>query len=98
MNYLSRTKGTAAWWPGSTRISSHAEADVAACAAFHKESRMKLANATKLDRKSAAVPWYLRHQLSAMRTALGGNRDFAQALRAGLGGGRFNHLGFKFGH
>src|SRR5271163_2903439 len=33
-----------------------------------------------------------------MRTALGGNRDFAQALRAGLGGGRWNHLGFKSVH
>jgi hypothetical protein len=98
MNYLSRTKGTAAWRAGSTRISCHAASDLAACAAFHKESRMKLANATKLDRKSGAVPWYFRHQLGAMRTALGGNRDVAQALRAGLGGGRCNHLGFKFVH
>src|SRR5580693_1038194 len=43
-------------------------------------------------------PWCLRHQLSAMRTPLGGNRDFAQALRAGLGGGSWNHLGFEFVH
>src|SRR5208282_575506 len=28
-----------------------------ACAAFSKESRMKLANATKLDRKSGAAEW-----------------------------------------
>ena len=40
----------------------------------------------------------VRHQLGAMRTTLGGNRDFAQALRAGLGGGRLDYLGFKFGH
>jgi hypothetical protein len=34
------------------RISCHAALDIAACAAFRKESRMKLANATNLDRKS----------------------------------------------
>jgi hypothetical protein len=28
---------------------------MAACAAFHKESRMKFANAIKLDRKSGAL-------------------------------------------
>ncbi len=37
-----------------SRISCHAASDMAACAAFRKESRMKLANATKLDRKSGA--------------------------------------------
>ena len=35
-----------------TRISCHAALDMAACAAFRKESRMKFANATNLDRKS----------------------------------------------
>jgi hypothetical protein len=49
-------EGTAALRPGNTRISCHAASDLAACAAFPKESRMKLANATKLDRKSGAVP------------------------------------------
>jgi hypothetical protein len=34
------------------RISCHAAMDMAACAAFRKESRMKFANATNLDRKS----------------------------------------------
>ena len=35
-----------------TRISWHAALDMAACAAFCKDSRMKFANATNLDRKS----------------------------------------------
>jgi hypothetical protein len=56
MNYLSRTKGTVAWWPGSTRISGHAASDMAACAVPAGQDRMKLARATKLDRKSGAVP------------------------------------------
>jgi hypothetical protein len=30
---------------------------MAACAAFFKESRMKFANATKLDRKSGVAQW-----------------------------------------
>jgi hypothetical protein len=30
---------------------------MAACAAFHKESRMKFANATKSDRKSGVAKW-----------------------------------------
>jgi hypothetical protein len=34
------------------RISCHAAPEMAACAAFRKESRMKFANATNLDRKS----------------------------------------------
>jgi hypothetical protein len=34
-----------------TRISCHAALDMATCAAFGKESRMKIANATKLNRK-----------------------------------------------
>src|ERR1700733_7458026 len=34
------------------RISCHAVLDITACAAFRKESRMKLANPTNLDRKS----------------------------------------------
>src|SRR6202040_3745185 len=34
-----------------TRISCHAALDMATCAAFVKESRMKIANATKLTRK-----------------------------------------------
>jgi hypothetical protein len=35
-----------------TRISCHAALDMAACAAFVKESRMKCANAIKFHRKS----------------------------------------------
>jgi hypothetical protein len=35
-----------------TRISCHAALDMAACASFLKESRIKFANATNLDRKS----------------------------------------------
>jgi hypothetical protein len=38
--------------PECTRISCHAALDMATSAAFRKESRMKLANATNLDRKS----------------------------------------------
>jgi hypothetical protein len=41
--------------PKRTRISCHAVLDMAACAAFRKESRMKFANATKLDRKSGVA-------------------------------------------
>jgi len=41
--------------PERTRISFHALLDIAACAAFRKESRMKFANATKLDRKSGGA-------------------------------------------
>ncbi len=37
--------------PERTRISCHAAPDIAACAAFRKESRMKLANATGLDQE-----------------------------------------------
>src|ERR1700733_7601253 len=76
-----------------------------ACTMTSREQRTKrFANELSLSCERdrclcpAAVPWYLRHQLRAMRTALGGNRDFAQALRAGLGGGCWNHLGFKFVH
>ena len=38
--------------PERTRISCYAALTTAACAAFRKESRMKFANATNLDRKS----------------------------------------------
>jgi hypothetical protein len=38
-----------------TRISCHAALDMATCAAFVKESRMKIANATKLNRKSGVA-------------------------------------------
>jgi hypothetical protein len=41
--------------PERTRISCHAALDMAACAAFRKESRMKFANATKFDRKSGVA-------------------------------------------
>jgi hypothetical protein len=41
--------------PKRTRISCHAALDMAACAAFRKESRMKFANATKFDRKSGVA-------------------------------------------
>jgi hypothetical protein len=43
--------------PERTRISCHAALDRAACAAFRKESRMKIADATNLDRKSGEVEW-----------------------------------------
>jgi hypothetical protein len=43
--------------PERTRISCHAALDMAACAAFRKESRMKFANATNLDRKSGVAQW-----------------------------------------
>jgi hypothetical protein len=41
--------------PERTRISCHAALDRAACAAFRKESRMKFADATNLDRKSGVA-------------------------------------------
>jgi hypothetical protein len=41
---------------GATRISYHGAPSTIACAAFIKESRMKLANAIKLDRKSGHSP------------------------------------------
>jgi hypothetical protein len=41
--------------PERTRISCHAALDMAACAAFDKESRMKIANAAKLNRKSGVA-------------------------------------------
>jgi hypothetical protein len=43
--------------PERTRISCHATLDLAACAAFVKESRIKVANATKLNRKSGVAEW-----------------------------------------
>jgi len=43
--------------PERTRISCHAALDIAACAAFVKESRMRIANATKLNRKSGVAQW-----------------------------------------
>jgi uncharacterized protein len=43
--------------PQRTRISCHAAPDNAVCAAFRKESRMRFANATKLDRKSGVAEW-----------------------------------------
>jgi hypothetical protein len=41
--------------PERTRISCHAALDIAAYAAFVKESRMRIANATKLNRKSGVA-------------------------------------------
>jgi hypothetical protein len=41
--------------PERTRISCHAAMDMAACAAFVKESRMEIANATKLNKKSGVA-------------------------------------------
>src|ERR1700730_14203002 len=43
--------------PERTRISCHAVLDTATCAAFSKESRMKLANATNNNRKSGVAEW-----------------------------------------
>ena len=39
----------------NTRISCYAASDRTACAAFFTESRMKVGNATSLDRKSGAA-------------------------------------------
>jgi len=41
--------------PERTRISCHATLGTATCAAFFKESRMKIANATKFNRKSGVA-------------------------------------------
>jgi hypothetical protein len=41
--------------PERTRISCHAALDMSACAAFVKESRMKIINATKFNRKSGVA-------------------------------------------
>jgi hypothetical protein len=41
--------------PERTRISCHAAMDTAVCAAFVKESRMKIANATKFNRNSGVA-------------------------------------------
>jgi hypothetical protein len=41
--------------PDRTRISCHATLDIAACAAFVKESSIKCTNATKLHRKSGGA-------------------------------------------
>jgi hypothetical protein len=43
--------------PERTRISCHSALDMATCAALVKESRMKIANATKLNRKSGVAQW-----------------------------------------
>jgi hypothetical protein len=43
--------------PERTRISCHAALDMATCAAFIKESRMKINSATKLNRKSGVAQW-----------------------------------------
>ena len=43
--------------PERTRISRPAALDKTACAAFSKESRMKSANATKINRKSGVAEW-----------------------------------------
>jgi hypothetical protein len=40
-----------------TRISCRAALDMATCAAFVKESRIKIVNATKLNRKSWVAEW-----------------------------------------
>ena len=48
---------------------------MASCAAFRKESRMKFANATKLDRKSGVAQWSdLRFVLAPTATDAGGAR------------------------
>ena len=43
--------------PERTRISCYAALDMAACAAFRKESRMRDCNTTNLDRKSGGAQW-----------------------------------------
>ena len=43
--------------PKRTRISCCAAVDRAACAAFRKESRMKLAEPTNFNRKSGGAKW-----------------------------------------
>jgi hypothetical protein len=49
---VSRTLSGRCFSTERTRISCHAALDTATCAAFVKESRMKIVNATKLKRKS----------------------------------------------
>jgi hypothetical protein len=41
--------------PERTRISCYAALDMATCAAFVEESRMKIGNATELNRKSGVA-------------------------------------------
>jgi hypothetical protein len=41
--------------PERTRISCHAALETTACAAFSKESRMKFADATNINRKSGGA-------------------------------------------
>jgi hypothetical protein len=50
--------------PERTRISCHAARETTACAAFSRESRMKFASATNINRKSGVAQWrYLRFLL-----------------------------------
>jgi hypothetical protein len=43
--------------PERTRISCHANLDTATYAAFVKESRTRIANATNFNRKSGVAQW-----------------------------------------
>jgi hypothetical protein len=57
--------------PERTRISCCAAVDKAACAAFRKESRMKLAEPTKFNRKSGGAQWRDLQFLSPPHPSLG---------------------------
>ena len=67
--------------PNRTRISCHASPDTAACAAFVTESSMKLANATKLNRKSGGAD--LRCSSPSSNSAAFKPSPFAVAFRKG---------------
>ena len=55
--------------PERTRISCRAALDTATCAAFVKESRMKIDNATEFNRKSGVAEWRdLRFLFGAQRS------------------------------
>jgi hypothetical protein len=63
--------------PERTRISCHAALDTATPAAFVRESRMNLANATKLNRKSVVAEWRnLRFPFRFSHRAEGRRWDF----------------------
>jgi hypothetical protein len=56
--------------PERTRISCHAALDATTRAAFIKESRMKFASATNLNRKSGVAQWRDLRWLSGIKSSL----------------------------
>jgi hypothetical protein len=69
--------------PERTRISCRAALDMATCAAFVKESRMKIANATKLNRKSGVAQW--RDLRFFFRAIFQSEAGFARQIRKSEG-------------